>query len=128
VKDDAVYLRHILDAIDRILSYNVAGRESFVHDYFGVSLDIVWDVVENHLGPLRNQILPLLPTDWSPRARAAFKTADMDATAGPRGSFSAIAECEVNDEVVVEYDEQTRRCSERLERGLRTMRPTPNER
>ena len=34
-----------------------------VHDYFGVSLDIVWDVVENHLGPLRIQILPLLPKD-----------------------------------------------------------------
>jgi hypothetical protein len=29
----------------------------------------------------------------------------MDATAGPRGSVSAIVECEVNDEVVVEYDE-----------------------
>lgn len=110
MKDDAVYLRHILDAIDRIVSYTAAGRESFrsdlktqdavlrnlqvigeaakkvsdgtrashpevawkdmagmrdrvVHDYFGVSLDIVWDVVENHLGPLRIQILPLLPTD-----------------------------------------------------------------
>src|SRR6266536_1170406 len=38
-------------------------RDRVVHDYFGVSLDIVWDVVEIHLGPLRIQILPLLPTD-----------------------------------------------------------------
>jgi uncharacterized protein with HEPN domain len=32
VKDDAVYLRHILDAIDRIVSYTAAGRESFRSD------------------------------------------------------------------------------------------------
>jgi hypothetical protein len=32
VKDDAVYLRHILDAIDRIVSYTAAGRKSFRSD------------------------------------------------------------------------------------------------
>jgi uncharacterized protein with HEPN domain len=32
VKDDAVYLRHILDAIDRIASYTAAARESFRSD------------------------------------------------------------------------------------------------
>jgi uncharacterized protein with HEPN domain len=29
MKDDAVYLRHILDAIERIESYVVVGREVF---------------------------------------------------------------------------------------------------
>jgi uncharacterized protein with HEPN domain len=36
-------------------------RDRIVHDYFGVSLDIVWDVVENHLPPLREKIIRLLP-------------------------------------------------------------------
>jgi uncharacterized protein with HEPN domain len=27
-----------------------------VHDYFGVSLDIVWDVVSNHVPPLREKL------------------------------------------------------------------------
>lgn len=100
MKDDSVYLRHIMEAIDRIRSYTSAGRDAFgqdlktqdavmrnlqiigeaskkisaemrdahtdvpwknmtgmrdrvVHDYFGVSLDIVWDVVANHLPALR---------------------------------------------------------------------------
>ena len=104
MKDDDLYLRHILDAIERILSYTTEGRDFFrqdlrtqdavirnlqiigakrvsaptrdahptvpwkdiagmrdrvVHDYFGISLDIVWDVVENHLPPLRKKILVL---------------------------------------------------------------------
>ena len=106
MKDDTLYLRHILDAIGRILSYTAAGREAFrlktqdavirnlqvigeaakkvsegtrsshpavpwkdmagirdrvVHDYFGISLEIVWDVVENHLPPLRDKIVAILP-------------------------------------------------------------------
>jgi uncharacterized protein with HEPN domain len=107
VKDDSVYLRHILEAIERILSYTSGGAEAFrgdpktqdavirnlqvigeaskkissdtrdahpdvpwknmtgmrdrvVHDYFGVSLDIVWDVVENYLPPLREKLGKLL--------------------------------------------------------------------
>ena len=36
-------------------------RDRIVHDYFGVSLDIVWDVVENHLPPLRESVQALLP-------------------------------------------------------------------
>ena len=110
MKDDSLYLRHILDAIDRILSYTAAGRRAFqedlktqdavirnlqvigeaakkvpeatrsshpaipwkdmagirdrvVHDYFGVSLDIVWDVIENHLPPLREKIVKLLSSE-----------------------------------------------------------------
>lgn len=36
-------------------------RDRFVHDYFGVSLDIVWDVVQNHLPLLREKIRQALP-------------------------------------------------------------------
>ena len=107
MKDDGLYLHHILEAIERIQSYTSGGLEAFqsdlktqdavvrnlqiigeaskkvshetragspdlpwrdmagmrdriVHDYFGVSLDIVWDVVENHLPPLRERLLRLL--------------------------------------------------------------------
>lgn len=35
-------------------------RDRVVHDYFGVSLEIVWDVVENHLPAMRVQIRRLL--------------------------------------------------------------------
>jgi uncharacterized protein with HEPN domain len=73
LKDDSLYLRHILEAIDRIRSYTSQGRDAFrrdlktrdriVHDYFGVSLEIVWDVVENHLPPLRDKVRRLLPED-----------------------------------------------------------------
>ena len=110
MKDDRLYLSHILEAIDRVHSYTSAGRSAFrqdlktqdavihnlqivgeaakkvsaetraahpempwrnmtglrdrvVHDYFGVSLDIVWDVVENHLPRLREQVKKLLEAD-----------------------------------------------------------------
>lgn len=103
MKDDAVYLNHILEAVERILAYapearatfdedvktqdavirnlqvvgeaakkvsaatraahpeipwkNMTGlRDRVVHDYFGVSLDIVWDVIENHLLALRDSL------------------------------------------------------------------------
>jgi uncharacterized protein with HEPN domain len=37
---------------------DIAGmRDRVVHDYFGVSLDIVWDVVVNHVPPLL-EVLP----------------------------------------------------------------------
>jgi uncharacterized protein with HEPN domain len=108
VKDDAAYLLHIREAIERILEYAAPGKEAFlrshqiqdaiirnlqvlgeaakkvspefraahaevpwkemagmrdrvIHGYFGVSLEIVWDVVENHLPPLRGRIGALLP-------------------------------------------------------------------
>jgi len=108
VKDDQLYLGHILEAIERILAYAEEGEASFrrdfktqdaiirnlqvlgeavkkvsaetraahpevpwrdmagmrdrvVHDYFGISLDIVWDVVKNHLPPLRAKFQKLVP-------------------------------------------------------------------
>lgn len=43
---------------------NMAGlRDRIVHDYFGISLDIVWDVVENHLPPLRVALRQIISRD-----------------------------------------------------------------
>lgn len=103
MKDDRLYLGHILEAVERIQLYGRDGEERFrsdvrtqdaiirnlqvlgeaakkvstgtrdahpeipwrdiagmrdrvVHDYFGISLDIVWDVVVNHIPPLHEKI------------------------------------------------------------------------
>jgi uncharacterized protein with HEPN domain len=113
VKDDRLYLGHIVEAAERILLYAAAGEESFrkdlmvqdaivrniqvmgeavkkvsaetraahpelpwrdiagmrdrvVHDYFGISLDIVWDVVKNHILPLCVVLRKLLPDQPRP--------------------------------------------------------------
>lgn len=43
---------------------DIAGmRDRVVHDYFGISLDIVWDVVKNHLVPLRDSLQKILSGD-----------------------------------------------------------------
>jgi uncharacterized protein with HEPN domain len=109
VKDDSVYLRHILDCIGRIEEDTAGGRAFFlmarthqdavmrnlqvmaestqrlspetktlhpevpwqsiaafrnvlVHDYLGVDLDIVWDVVERDLPGLKQAVAALLAT------------------------------------------------------------------
>jgi uncharacterized protein with HEPN domain len=36
-------------------------RNKIVHDYEGVKLDIIWDIVKNDLGKLHGQLAPLLP-------------------------------------------------------------------
>lgn len=103
MKDDRLYLGHILEAVERIMLFGRDGEDGFrkdlrtqdaiirnlqvmgeaakkvsvemraahpeipwkdvagmrdrvVHDYFGISLDIVWDVVQNHVPPLREKV------------------------------------------------------------------------
>ncbi len=107
MKDDKIYLQHIRDAVERIVSYTTEGREAFladtqvqdavarnleiigeavkhlsdelrakhpdipwkriagmrdemIHEYFGVDLNIVWNVVEQHLPPLLRKVNTLL--------------------------------------------------------------------
>ena len=40
-------------------------RDRLVHDYFGVDYDIVWDVVENKIPALRDDILEILENEKS---------------------------------------------------------------
>lgn len=107
MKDDRVYLRHILECLDAIASYAAEGRASFladrktqkatlrelqelaestqrlsldltsrhpevpwaaiagfrnvlVHDYLGLSLPRVWDVVERDLPAFRAAVMGML--------------------------------------------------------------------
>jgi uncharacterized protein with HEPN domain len=38
-------------------------RDVLIHDYMGVDLEIVWEVVENRLRPLRDNLSTLLEPD-----------------------------------------------------------------
>jgi uncharacterized protein with HEPN domain len=38
-------------------------RDRVVHDYFGVSLDIAWDVVRNHVPQLQGKLRRALAAD-----------------------------------------------------------------
>lgn len=109
MKDGRVYLLHIRDAIDAVLSYTADGRQSFfadrktqdavvrnleiigeaakrvseptrqghgdvtwkriagmrdkmIHEYFGVNLNLVWEVVEGQLPSLRVRMEAILST------------------------------------------------------------------
>jgi uncharacterized protein with HEPN domain len=35
-------------------------RDRLIHDYFGVDYELVWDVVQNHISELRDQIAAIL--------------------------------------------------------------------
>ena len=79
MKDDRLYLSHIQEGIARILSYTASGESAFRSDIKtqdavirnlqvlgeavkNVSMDIVWDIVENHLPALRQRISQVLKT------------------------------------------------------------------
>ncbi|MEX2217862.1 MAG: DUF86 domain-containing protein [Phycisphaerales bacterium] len=116
MKDDAVYLGHILEAIARVRRYTQGGRASFtadslvqdgvvrnlevigeatkrlseatragrpeipwrqiagmrdvlIHNYMGVDLNEVWNVVERDLGPLEEAARELLASLVDPPQR-----------------------------------------------------------
>lgn len=73
-KDRAVYIRHIFDCINRVKEYVRPGKENFfrdrktqdaatrnflAHQYLGVDLALVWNIVELHLPRLENQIIEI---------------------------------------------------------------------
>lgn len=107
MKDDSVYLRHILDAINKIESYVAVGRDAFfsdshwqdavirqleimgeatkrlsqdlrvrhpkvpwkriaglrdvlIHGYFGVDLDMVWQITQTYLPKLKPEVENIL--------------------------------------------------------------------
>ena len=67
MKGDRLYLGHIRVSADTRAAHpevpwkDMAGmRDRVVHDYFGVSLAIVWDVITKHLPQLRESFRKLL--------------------------------------------------------------------
>ena len=78
MKDDRIYLQHVrnLEIIGEAVKHlspelrqqhpdipwkRIAGmRDEMIHEYFGVDLTIVWNVVEQHLPALRQQVDSML--------------------------------------------------------------------
>lgn len=107
MRDDRVYLRHVLDAIGRVEEYVTAGREAFlasqlyqdavirqltvigeaanktsdelqqhhpdvhwpriislrnslIHEYWGVNLSTLWDIIQNDLPTLKQRTKQIL--------------------------------------------------------------------
>lgn len=52
MKDDRIYLSHIRDAIVR--------SDELIHEYFGVDLKIVWNIVKNEISRLKEKVDLLL--------------------------------------------------------------------
>lgn len=54
MKEDRLYLGHIVEAVDRIMDYAKAGEENFKSDLK------TQDAIKRHLPPLREQVRKLL--------------------------------------------------------------------
>lgn len=76
-KDNTVFLKHMLDAINLIKSYlkdksyeefksnrmlqdAVIRRDKLIHGYFGVDLDAVWDTATKDIPLLREKLQEIL--------------------------------------------------------------------
>ena len=64
MRDDRVYLRHILECVDAIASYAAEGRAAFLA---GLSLPGVWDVVERDLPAFRVAVMAMLEELGGPK-------------------------------------------------------------
>jgi len=67
MKDDRIYLRHILECLDAIRVYTaespgrfLTDRNVLVHDYLGLSLPRIWNIIERDLPPLRAAVEMML--------------------------------------------------------------------
>lgn len=61
MKDNRLYVLHILNAIGRIeqFTHGISVRNKLVHEYFGVDLPSVWGVVIIDLPVLKQNMLKL---------------------------------------------------------------------
>jgi uncharacterized protein with HEPN domain len=51
VKDDRIYIDHILECIEWITRYMAEGRDGFF--YLGIRLDRIWEIIERDLPAFR---------------------------------------------------------------------------
>ena len=73
MRDDTERLRDILEAIERVEKQARQGKTVFeqrrdasdlrnltIREYFCINLEIIWDIVENDIPPLKGQIEAIL--------------------------------------------------------------------
>ena len=75
MKDDSLYVRHVLECIERIERYCHNGKDAgfrnvLVHDYLGISLERVWGIVSDDLPVLRVQMEAIRETLGLPNSTA----------------------------------------------------------